>query len=95
MEVAAAIIIGITAVVAQNTGSQSPTPKPPTVLFMCPHGAAKSVLASAYLTNNGYQVPIAKPRQVSSADLAQADEAIRKRVIQLIEELSLKQASRR
>ena len=23
-------------------------PKPPTVLFMCPHGAAKSVLASAY-----------------------------------------------
>ncbi len=23
-------------------------PRPPTVLFMCPHGAAKSVLASAY-----------------------------------------------
>jgi arsenate reductase len=24
------------------------TPKPPTVLFICPHGAAKSVMASAY-----------------------------------------------
>ena len=24
------------------------TAKPPTVLFLCPHGAAKSVLASAY-----------------------------------------------
>ena len=76
--------------------------KPPTVLFMCPHGAAKSVLASAYfqrlaterglnvrvesagtqpdaevapavashLTKNGYAVPIAKPRRVTSEDLA-------------------------
>jgi arsenate reductase (thioredoxin) len=79
--------------------------KPPTVLFLCPHGAAKSVLASAYfqraakerglnvrvdsagtepdeqvssavashLTKNGYAIPIAKPRKVTSADLAAAD----------------------
>src|SRR5690348_7588469 len=26
----------------------TPATRPPTVLFMCPHGAAKSVLASAY-----------------------------------------------
>ena len=26
--------------------------KPPTVLFMCPHGAAKSVLASAYFARH-------------------------------------------
>jgi protein-tyrosine-phosphatase len=31
-----------------TAASQTPTPKPPTVLFICPHGAAKSVLASAY-----------------------------------------------
>ena len=35
--------------VAQADGQSSPQgTKPPTVLFMCPHGAAKSVLASAY-----------------------------------------------
>ncbi len=28
--------------------SKAPASKPPTVLFICPHGAAKSVLASAY-----------------------------------------------
>lgn len=75
------------------------------VLFMCPHGAAKSVLASAYfqhrakerglnirvdsagtepdatvdaavakhLAENGYDVPIAKPREVTRDDLATAD----------------------
>jgi protein-tyrosine-phosphatase len=75
------------------------------VLFLCPHGAGKSVLASAYfqrlakerglnvvvdsagtepdpavgpaiashLTKNGYDVPIAKPRKVTSDDLAKAD----------------------
>src|SRR5215218_6072058 len=80
----------------------------PTVLFMCPHGAAKSVLASAYfqrlakerglnvrvesagtapdaevapavtahLTETGYAVPIAKPRQVTSDELATADVVI-------------------
>ena len=32
---------------AQERDESAPL-KPPTVLFMCPHGAAKSVLASAY-----------------------------------------------
>jgi len=127
----------------------------PTVLFMCPHGAAKSVLASAYfqraakergltvrvtsagtepdahvspavashLTKKGYEVPIAKPRRATaddmataevvismgcdlsalpaprgtlrrwddvpspSEDFARADENIRTRVVQLVEEL--------
>jgi arsenate reductase len=129
--------------------------KPPTVLFMCPHGAAKSILASAYfarmakerglivhvesagtdpdptvspavaahLKRQGYPVPGSNPRKVNSKDLesadvvisigcdlsglgqprgklvrwddvpplsedfARADEAIRKRVTDLIEEL--------
>jgi arsenate reductase (thioredoxin) len=131
--------------------------KPPTVLFMCPHGAAKSVLASAYfqrlakerglnvrvesagtdpdatvspvvaahLSRNGYSVPVSTPRKVTpeeltsadvvisigcdlsglpqpadrlvrwddvppvSEDFTRADEAIRKRVSALIEELVL------
>jgi protein-tyrosine-phosphatase len=145
----------------QATG-QAPKPsaagtgRPPTVLFICPHGAAKSVLASAYfqrlakerglnvrvdsagtepdaavssavaahLVKNGYQVPVDKPRKVSAEEFqaadvvislgcdltglparrgalqrwdevpgpgenfAAADEAIRKRVVALIEELS-------
>jgi arsenate reductase len=86
-------------------GSDAKRGKPPTVLFLCPHGAAKSVLASAYfqraakerglnvrvdsagtepdeqvssavashLTKNDYAIPIAKPRKVTSADLAAAD----------------------
>jgi arsenate reductase (thioredoxin) len=129
--------------------------KPPTVLFMCPHGAAKSVLASAYfqrlakerglnvrvesagtepdksvapavaahLTRQGYTIPVAKPRKATpeevamadvvisigcdlsalptprrklqrwdevpalSEDFSRADEAIRKRVTELVEEL--------
>jgi protein-tyrosine-phosphatase len=79
--------------------------KPPTVLFMCPHGAAKSVLASAYfqrlakerglnvrvmsagtdpdsevspavashLAKNGYDVPVSKPRRATADDIAAAD----------------------
>ena len=75
------------------------------ILFMCPHGAAKSVLASAYfqrlakerglnvrvdsagtdpdaevgkavaahLTKTGYTLPIEKPRKVTSRDIEQAD----------------------
>jgi arsenate reductase (thioredoxin) len=138
-----------------QTSPATPATKPPTVLFMCPHGAAKSVLASAYfqraakkrglnvrvesagtepdpavsaavaahLTKNGYAIPIATPTKVTPAQLASADvvisigcdlsglpqpkgrvvrwddvpgtsenfaaadEAIRKRVTQLIEEL--------
>jgi arsenate reductase len=31
-----------------STAASSTGAKPPTVLFLCPHGAAKSVLASAY-----------------------------------------------
>lgn len=129
---------------------------PPVVLFLCPHGAAKSVLASAYferlakerglnvrvesagtdpdpvvspavadhLQRQGYSAPASNPRQVTAKDLdsadvvisigcdlsglqkprgrlvrwddvpspgtdfAQADAAIRKRVVELIEELA-------
>jgi arsenate reductase len=81
---------------------------PTTVLFMCPHGAAKSVLASAYfqrlakerglnvrvesagiepdavvspkvsehLRHNGYPVPMTKPRAVTKEDLTRADVVI-------------------
>ena len=77
----------------------------PTVLFMCPHGAAKSVLASAHfqqaakkrglnvrvesagtepdpevapavvrhLKANGHDVPTGKPRRATAADMANAD----------------------
>ena len=139
----------------QKPEDNAPATKSPTVLFMCPHGAAKSVLASAYfqrlakerglnvrvdsagtepdpsvssavaahLTRQGYTVPIARPRKATaeevaaadvvisigcdlsalpaprgqlqrwdevpapSEDFAAADEAIRKRVVALVEEL--------
>jgi len=139
----------------QSQGTRVTPAKPPTILFMCPHGAAKSVLASAYfqrlakerglnvhvisagtdpepqvapavashLTKNGYEVPVSKPRRVTDAemsnadvvisigcdltglptprgtfmnwddvpalseDFARADEKIRQRVIQLVDEL--------
>jgi arsenate reductase (thioredoxin) len=139
---------------AQTRDSSGPL-KPPTVLFMCPHGAAKSVLASAYferlakerglnvrvetagidpdpavsaavaahLKRQAYPVSKSNPRKVTSTDLesadvvisigcdlsglpeprgklvrwdevpppsedfARADDAIRKRVTELIEEL--------
>jgi arsenate reductase len=89
----------------QPTGS---TKRVPTVLFLCPHGAAKSVLASAYfqrlakarglnvrvesagtepdaavspiiathLTQQGYPLPTATPRRVTPQDLASADVVI-------------------
>ena len=82
--------------------------KPPTILFICPHGAAKSVLASAYfqrrakerglnvnvesagtepdatvspavaahLKGRGYSIPITKPRKVAPEDFASADVVI-------------------
>jgi protein-tyrosine-phosphatase len=82
--------------------------KAPTVLFMCPHGAAKSVLASAYfqrlakerglnvrvesagtepdptvssavaahLKRQGYPLPVAKPRKVAPEQFASADVVI-------------------
>ena len=143
----------------QPQGTPVTPAKPPTILFMCPHGAAKSVLASAYfqrlakerglnvhvisagtdpepqvapavanhLTKNGYQVPVSKPRRVTDSELStadvvisigcdlkglptpsgtllnwddvpalsedfqRADERIRQRVIQLVDELVRKQ----
>jgi arsenate reductase (thioredoxin) len=150
MVAAAAWAVGV------GARGQDPAPaKVPTVLFMCPHGAAKSVLASAYferlakerglnvrvesggtepdptvstavaahLKRQGYPVRAGVPRKVTptefesadivisigcdlsglperrgrlmrwdevpapSEDFARADEAIRKRVTELIEEL--------
>jgi arsenate reductase (thioredoxin) len=92
----------------QSQGTRVTPAKPPTILFMCPHGAAKSVLASAYfqrlakerglnvhvisagtdpepqvapavanhLTKNGYDVPVSKPRRVTDSDLSSADVVI-------------------
>lgn len=148
----------LTAAFAQPTRAARPNdPKQTAVLFMCPHAAAKSVLASAYfqrlarqrglnvrvwsagtdpdpviapavaahLGRNGYPVPTAAPRKVTEQDLAsadlvisigcdlsglpqprgalrqwdevpalsenfaRADEAIRKRVVELVDELVL------
>ena len=160
MEVGRALLIAAAVVLAtasaESSDAQDATPKKrtPTVLFMCPHGAAKSVLASAYferlakerglnvtvksagtdpdpavapavaahLARRGYPVPTAPPRKATaedmaadvvisigcdlsdvpepggrlmrwdevpplSEDFARADEAIQKRVIELVEEL--------
>jgi protein-tyrosine-phosphatase len=91
-------------VVAGLAGQTAP-PTARKVLFLCPHGAGKSVLASAYfarlakerglnviidsagtepdpavgpavakhLREQGYEVPISKPRAVTPADWASAD----------------------
>jgi protein-tyrosine-phosphatase len=93
---------------AQNTRPAGPQAKATHVLFMCPHGAAKSVLASAYfrrlakerglnvvvdsagtepdpavapavaahLAKQGYPVPSEKPRLVTPDDFAKADVVI-------------------
>jgi len=85
--------------------ARAKAPLPTHVLFLCPHGAAKSVLASAYferaakerglnvrvesagtepdptvapavaahLTRNGYSVPATAPRKVTAGQLASAD----------------------
>ena len=157
LSVSTICLVGVLAASTNNhrQDRSAKSPQPPTVLFMCPHGAAKSVLASAYflraakerglnvrvmsagtdpdaqvsavvashLTKNGYDVPIVKPRQVTAEDMeaaevvisigcdlkglpaprgalvkwddvpsttdefARADERIRERVAQLIEEL--------
>jgi protein-tyrosine-phosphatase len=156
------VFMGVFALFSMQAVSSADRAKAPaaeqkhtTVLFMCPHGAAKSVLASAYfqrlakerglnvrvdavgtdpdpavstvvtehLKKNGYEVPVAKPRAVTARDLdaadvvislgcevnrlpatprnlrkwdevpgpgenfSAADEAIRRRVIALVEEL--------
>lgn len=145
-----------------STGSSRYDSKAPTILFMCPHGAAKSVLASAYfqrlakergqnvrvesggtepdatvspavaahLSRSGHALPVSTPRKVTpeefaaadivisigcdlsqlpqpagrlvrwdevpplSEDFARADDAIRKRVTALVEEL-LREASKK
>ncbi len=157
--IACAVSFGSSDTVARSGGQSQPDPTKgtqlPTVLFMCPHGAAKSVLASAYfqrlakerglnvrvvsagtepdaqvapavanhLTKNGYHVPVKKPQRATadevatadvvisigcdlkgfptpsgtllkwddvpalSEDFARADEEIRRRVIELVDEL--------
>jgi arsenate reductase (thioredoxin) len=42
------IIIAALLFAAGSGSAQAPTKPAPTVLFMCPHGAAKSLMASAY-----------------------------------------------
>ena len=93
-----AISPALMAAPGQMPEANAPAAKPPTVLYMCPHGAAKSVLASAYfvrvdsagtepdravslavaahLTRQGYAVPIAKPRKATAEDVAAADVVI-------------------
>ena len=48
---AAVLLVGVGVLTAGQAHGQTRTPvsnRAPMVLFMCPHGAAKSVLASAY-----------------------------------------------
>lgn len=105
---AAGLVVASGASAQQPASAHVTSAKAPTVLFMCPHGAAKSVLASAYfqraakerglnvrvlaagtepdaevapavvshLMKAGYDVPVSKPRLVTSADLAAADVVI-------------------
>lgn len=93
---------------AQTGPARPKSGKPPTILFMCPHGAAKSVLASAYfqrlakerglnvhvtsagtepdaavssvvaahLKERSYPVPLEKPRKVAPEEFASADVVI-------------------
>ena len=101
-----AVAIGLGPAQALQTSATSQTAtKPTNVLFLCPHGAAKSVLASAYfqrlakerglevrvdsagtdpdpavgaavadhLTQNGYPIPVSKPRRVTVDDMQKAD----------------------
>jgi arsenate reductase (thioredoxin) len=161
LAVGAMCAISAVAMASQQSHPQArgATAKLPTILFLCPHGAAKSVLASAYfqraakerglnvhvvsagtdpdpqvapavashLRKNGYELPIDKPRRATaqdvstadvvisigcdlrglpaptgtvlkwddvpapSEDFARADEKIRERVIQLVDELVRKQ----
>ena len=103
----AAGMIAAAGLYALNRG-RSGSVKPPTVLFMCPHGAAKSVLAAAYferlakerglnvrvesagtdpdstispivaahLQRQGYPAPRSTPRKVTSKDFESADVVI-------------------
>lgn len=105
-----AIALSVLGVASPGSASQvgAKSDKRPTVLFMCPHGAAKSVLASAYfqrlaqerglnvhvvsagtdpdaqvspavarhLEQAGYDVPITKPQRATADDMARADVVI-------------------
>ena len=44
----ASLLAMLVVVIAAVSADAQPAAKTPTVLFMCPHGAAKSVMASAY-----------------------------------------------
>ena len=46
--IGAALLALVALVLAAPASSAQSTVEPPVVLFMCPHGAAKSVMASAY-----------------------------------------------
>lgn len=99
------LILGLGFVGAVQEPAHRPNATETSVLFMCPHGAAKSVLASAYferyakerglnvrvlsagtdpdpqvapavaahLSKNGFTVPTAKPRRATAADFAAVD----------------------
>jgi arsenate reductase (thioredoxin) len=102
----ASFVIGTTAPMGATVGQDARRTRPvQQVLFMCPHGAAKSVLASAYferlakerglnvrvrsagtepdatiapavaahLQRQGYTASTAAPRKATADDLAQAD----------------------
>ena len=106
-----AVVGGLMMVAASHAavrGQANDARRPATILFMCPHGAAKSVLASAYferaarerglnvrvlsagtdpdeqvapavaahLSKNGYPVPTARPRRATREDFAIADVVI-------------------
>jgi protein-tyrosine-phosphatase len=48
VEVIGAVLIGLLSVAAAPSPAEQTTATTPVVLFMCPHGAAKSLMASAY-----------------------------------------------
>jgi protein-tyrosine-phosphatase len=105
---AGAVLASVWAAAVSADTAQAANARPATVLFMCPHGAAKSVLASAYfaraarerglnvrvisagtepdeqvapavaahLRKHGYPVPAAKPRRATTQDFAEADVVI-------------------
>ena len=103
--VLAAAIAAAAPAAARSADQAGPERPPLRVLFLCPHGAAKSVLGAAYfeklaaerglpvrvdargtepdpavspavaqlLRDQGYRVPVDRPRAVTAADIAAAD----------------------
>jgi arsenate reductase (thioredoxin) len=104
------VVVGnaLPAASSQSSARDPEGGRPLTILFMCPHGAAKSVLASAYfkrlakerglnvhvdaagtepdatvsgavaahLKGQGYAIPVANPRKVTPEEFASADVVI-------------------